>query len=408
LKGIGTAMNRLLFPSLVLITSVFAFASRDLARGQKACGAEYSLAGLGVLPTDGPFTLGGLVRIHPQTGEGIPLGALYRFEFDGVGLNLSSDSQGCLYNIGTTLGSDSDVLNRFDAGSGEIVAREFLSGRPAGFLTPSAIAFSSDDTLYSILLTATGDQQVIATIDRELGTYHVVATLDKSEPGILDAAFDANDAMYALAWDVGLLKIDVATGKTQHVGGNLAELGANTVAFTSDGSLFATAGGRLLGVDPSTGWADDIGPISPPYTFVGLAAGAAILPGDANADDVVDDKDASILGANWMASDVGWVEGDFNHDRLVNDADAAILAAHWTGGGKGTEGSVPEPSMLVSILSLLATGALGFVWHRRRKPAWLSLWQVERNLACPRSTVTVDLRGWQVPSRKSIPSVVSL
>jgi hypothetical protein len=29
--------------------------------------------------------------------------------------------------------------------------------------------------------------------------------------------------------------------------------------------------------------------------------------------------------------------------------------------------AVPEPSTLVSVLSLLATGALGFVWCRRRR-----------------------------------------
>ena len=341
---------------------MFAFASLEPAWGQKACGTEYSLTGLGVLPTDGPFTLGGIVRIDPLTGEGLPRGSLYRFELDGVGLNLGSDSQGRLYNIGTISGSKSDVLNRFDAASGEILTRESLSGRPAGFLTPSAIAFSSDDTLYSILPAATGDQQAIATIDRELATYHVVTPLDQSEPLIVGAAFDANDALYALAWDAGLLRIDVATGKTEHVGGNLAELGANAIAFTSDGSLFATAQGRLFGVDPSTGWADDIGPISPFYAFVGLAAGGAILLGDANADDIVDDRDASALGAHWMASDAGWADGDFNRDGFVNDADAAILASHWH---QTAEGGSPAPEP--RALTLLALGSISLLLRRRRK-----------------------------------------
>jgi hypothetical protein len=52
--------------------------------------------------------------------------------------------------------------------------------------------------------------------------------------------------------------------------------------------------------------------------------------GDANADGIVNDKDASILGAHWQQmGGAGWLDGDFNGDGNVNDADAAILAAHW-------------------------------------------------------------------------------
>jgi hypothetical protein len=83
------------------------------------------------------------------------------------------------------------------------------------------------------------------------------------------------------------------------------------------------------------------------------------IPGDANRDRVVDDKDAAILAAHWQQTG-GWGDGDFNEDGVVDDEDAAIMAAHW---GETTEGTaVPEPGTLVllagALLSLL-------VWRRR-------------------------------------------
>ena len=76
---------------------------------------------------------------------------------------------------------------------------------------------------------------------------------------------------------------------------------------------------------------------------------------------MVDDKDASIVGANWMKTGMGWQQGDFGGggsgawgglDGIVNDIDAAILAAHM---GESLPGaSVPEPS----TLCLLVLGAL--------------------------------------------------
>jgi hypothetical protein len=84
------------------------------------------------------------------------------------------------------------------------------------------------------------------------------------------------------------------------------------------------------------------------------------IPGDANRDRKVDDKDAAILAAHWQQPG-GWGDGDFNDDGVVNDKDAAIMAAHW---GETVEGTaeVPEPGTLVllagALLSLL-------VWRRR-------------------------------------------
>jgi hypothetical protein len=83
--------------------------------------------------------------------------------------------------------------------------------------------------------------------------------------------------------------------------------------------------------------------------------------GDANADGVVDDEDASILGKNWLVgSGATWGMGDFNGDYKVNDADAAIMAAHWT--ASGSEGSVPEPGTVVLLISAAIA-----LWFRRRR-----------------------------------------
>jgi hypothetical protein len=80
------------------------------------------------------------------------------------------------------------------------------------------------------------------------------------------------------------------------------------------------------------------------------------VPGDANRDGVVDDKDASILASHWLQqSDATWAMGDFNGDDAVNDLDASILAANW-GIGVSSSSSVPEPSCLqLLVIVVLAT-----------------------------------------------------
>ncbi|MCX7429249.1 MAG: VPDSG-CTERM sorting domain-containing protein [Planctomycetia bacterium] len=86
------------------------------------------------------------------------------------------------------------------------------------------------------------------------------------------------------------------------------------------------------------------------------------LPGDANIDGVVDDKDASALGKNWQVqTGATWFMGDFNFDGKVDDEDAAILAAHY--GQSAGVGSVPEPSTAVLLLGLALAGLAA--WRRR-------------------------------------------
>jgi lysophospholipase L1-like esterase len=89
------------------------------------------------------------------------------------------------------------------------------------------------------------------------------------------------------------------------------------------------------------------------------------LPGDANFDGVVNDTDASIVGAHWLATSATWMMGDFNDDGVVNDRDAAILAAHWGATGEASP-TVPEPCAAVVLLTgVLAVGLDGRLRRRR-------------------------------------------
>ncbi len=87
-----------------------------------------------------------------------------------------------------------------------------------------------------------------------------------------------------------------------------------------------------------------------------------VLPGDANEDGVVDGSDATILAANWLASDADWSMGDFNEDGIVNDIDATLMAANWS---SAASASVSEPA----ALGMLAMGGIVLLcrWLRRNK-----------------------------------------
>jgi hypothetical protein len=103
------------------------------------------------------------------------------------------------------------------------------------------------------------------------------------------------------------------------------------------------------------------------YTTGVLTVEREFILGDANGDTVVDDRDASILGAHWrQTGGATWFDGDFTGDGNVNDADAAILAAHWHEGmGEGTP-NVPEPS----TLALAAIGAVVLLMRAGKRREW--------------------------------------
>ncbi len=88
------------------------------------------------------------------------------------------------------------------------------------------------------------------------------------------------------------------------------------------------------------------------------------MPGDANADGVVDDEDAAILAANWQTqSGADWGDGDFNGDGAVDDIDATILASNWQ--STAASASVPEPGTITLLLSII--GSILLVYCRQRR-----------------------------------------
>jgi len=85
------------------------------------------------------------------------------------------------------------------------------------------------------------------------------------------------------------------------------------------------------------------------------------LPGDANADGVVDAADYIVLKKNFgTASGAKWSQGDFDLDRDVDWNDLQILMSATNGAG-GQSPAIPEPAML----SLVGMGGLALLRRRR-------------------------------------------
>ncbi|MEM6749810.1 MAG: dockerin type I domain-containing protein [Planctomycetota bacterium] len=93
--------------------------------------------------------------------------------------------------------------------------------------------------------------------------------------------------------------------------------------------------------------------------FAPTVAAPSVLPGDANADGVVDLLDFDVLAQNFGASTAnGAANGDFNADGVVDLLDFDILAQNF---GASSPSTIPEPTSL-AILAL--AGAAGL---RRRR-----------------------------------------
>lgn len=101
-----------------------------------------------------------------------------------------------------------------------------------------------------------------------------------------------------------------------------------------------------------------------PQLILQLQDVAPDVPGDANHDGKVDGSDVTILADNWQAgvpggdSNVTWEMGDFNGDHMVDGSDVTILADNWQFGVTTSAAAVPEPGVVVLILSALASTLL--------------------------------------------------
>ena len=117
-----------------------------------------------------------------------------------------------------------------------------------------ATAFDSDDRLHAIVVNSApnaGALPLLIQIDPTTGEIafgQAVATLDYT-----GLAFDAHDNLFAVASRAGLIALDVATGETTILGGDLASAALTatrpSLAFGPAGELYAAAD-RLLLVDP--------------------------------------------------------------------------------------------------------------------------------------------------------------
>jgi hypothetical protein len=87
------------------------------------------------------------------------------------------------------------------------------------------------------------------------------------------------------------------------------------------------------------------------------------IPGDVNADEVVNIFDINGVSSNWGGVGPG---GDANGDGTVNIFDINLISSNWNQTGGGSSTAVPEPASAV-----LACGAAlaGLVLTLRRRAA---------------------------------------
>ena len=108
---------------------------------------------------------------------------------------------------------------------------------------------------------------------------------------------------------------------------------------------------------------DDIHPNDAGHRLVANALlDTLVIPGDANNDGKVDGSDVTILAGNWQAGvgnpnpqAITWGMGDFNHDGQVDGSDVTILAGNWQAGVAAAASAVPEPSLMVLLLTAAIT-----------------------------------------------------
>jgi hypothetical protein len=233
--------------------------------------------------TDGPFTPGHLFEIDKQMGGLTPIGTGFNMELDQIGPNLAANSLGQLFNAFSVFANAR--INRLTI-TGEVARFVPLSDGTSFPPFVYAIGFNAQDQLYGMLLNGSpviDAPPTLSTIDTSTGLASTVALLDSL--GFTSMAFDSQNTLYAVAETVGLVRIDVDSGESTVIGGDLmnrppTDLGRRPIVFDRDGTMFAAAE-RLLVVDPTTGSTTPVGTstFGFPYSIVGLAIVAVPEPG---------------------------------------------------------------------------------------------------------------------------------
>jgi hypothetical protein len=242
-------------------------------RADAAGSPNTRLIGLGInYFVAAPLTPGQLFEFDRQTGAATALGAPFLIESEGIGANLADNSAGQLFNVSG--GFSGARVNRLGL-TGDVLEFSPLSDGSAFPPFVGAISFDSQDRLYAATLNgnpAVDAPALLSRIDIDTGLATPVSIIHTL---LSSMAFDANDNLYAVADQAGLVRIDVATGEMTTIGGDLGTPPSSTflkkpIVFDDDNTLFAVTD-KLLTVNPLTGATIPVGDEFGFYPIVGLA-----------------------------------------------------------------------------------------------------------------------------------------
>ncbi|MBI2825394.1 MAG: PEP-CTERM sorting domain-containing protein [Planctomycetia bacterium] len=142
------------------------------------------------------------------------------------------------------------------------------------------------------------------------------------------------------------------------------------ILFTPGGEMLVTslAFSSVLKFDSSSGAAQGTFASDPAMMLPSFMV-LSPIPGDANADDIVDVSDIQLIAAHYLTSGP---TGNLNGDNLVDISDIQVVAAHYlqtsyAGGGSGIA-TVPEPSTIALVAACLASLAGAGLVRRWRRP----------------------------------------
>ncbi|MCC6680953.1 MAG: PEP-CTERM sorting domain-containing protein [Phycisphaeraceae bacterium] len=285
---------------------------------------------------------------------------------------------------GTTWLND-DVVLAFK-GDGNLVKWD-VSGVAAG--TDSPWAPNDTASNWEIINTGISFDAAMTSIlyNPAIDANHIYAAVTRAATPFLSTlyAFDYNSGTGAITLNTSLdLGNDPNNGKV---------LETREIAFDSQGNLYFSsfAGGsgndNIVGVFENATNLANWGAganihaffVDPTYVNysgfdIGSGASAALHPGDANGDGLVNLSDLQILGDNWQSTTAAWAQADFTGDGVVNLADLQILGDNW-GFGTGPDMSFDEaltqlPGAGVAIpepagIALLGCGLVAIGLRRR-------------------------------------------